>query len=99
MGLRGDAAVVGWAEWESERKHAGARAFQLEQWADLAALALADAGIAAHEVNGLVCCDLRESTDFVPATIAELSDLIRHDFGGRITRPLVVKLALGRKEQ
>ncbi|MDA3040445.1 MAG: thiolase family protein [Actinomycetota bacterium] len=71
MGLRGDAAVVGWAEWESERKHAGVRAFQLEQWADLAASALADAGIAAHEVNGLVCCDLRESTDFVPATIAE----------------------------
>ena len=71
MGLRGDAAVVGWAEWESERRHAGPRAFQLEQWADLSALALADAGIAATEVNGLVCCDLRESTDFVPATIAE----------------------------
>ena len=29
--------------------------------------------------------------------IAELSELIRRDFDGKITRPLVVKLALGRK--
>ena len=29
--------------------------------------------------------------------IAELCDLIRTDFGGRLLRPLVVKLALGRK--
>jgi acetyl-CoA C-acetyltransferase len=71
MGLRGNAAVVGYAEWPSERRHMGARAFQLEQWADLAAHALADAGIESREVNGLVCCDIRESTDFVPATIAE----------------------------
>ena len=70
-GLRGEAAVVGFAEWESERKHTGSRAFQVEQWADLAAQALADAGIDSSEVDGLVCCDLRESTDFVPATIAE----------------------------
>ncbi|MFT7598863.1 MAG: acetyl-CoA C-acetyltransferase [Acidimicrobiales bacterium] len=71
MGLRGDAAVVGFAEWQSERRHKGSRAFQLEQWADLASEALADAGIESGEVNGLVCLDIRESTDFVPATIAE----------------------------
>ena len=71
MGLRGDAAVVGYSEWKSERKHLGGRAFQIEQWAQLAAEALADAGIASSEVDGLVVSDLRESTDFVPATIAE----------------------------
>ena len=71
MGLRGDAAVVGYAEWQSERKHTGSRAFQIEQWAQLAAEALADAGIESHEVDGLVVSDLRESTDFVPATVAE----------------------------
>lgn len=71
MGLRGEAAVVGFAEWESERRHQGSRAFQLEQWADLAGQALADAGIASSEVDGLVCLDIRESKDFVPATIAE----------------------------
>jgi acetyl-CoA acetyltransferase len=70
-GLRGDAAVVGYSEWPSERKHLGGRAFQIEQWAQLAAEALADAGIASSEVNGLVVSDLRESTDFVPATVAE----------------------------
>lgn len=70
-GLKGDAAVVGYSEWSSERKYQGGRAFQIEQWAQLASEALADAGIASSEVNGLVVSDLRESTDFVPATIAE----------------------------
>jgi len=71
MGLRGDAAVVGFAEWPAERRHGGSRSFQLEQWAELAAIALADAGIASSEVNGIVTSDLRESADFVPATVAE----------------------------
>ena len=70
-GLRGDAAVVGYSEWQSERKRQGGRAFQIEQWAQLAAEALDDAGIASSEVNGLVVSDLRESSDFIPATIAE----------------------------
>ena len=70
-GLRGDAAIVGFAEWPSERKYQGPRSFQLEQWAELAAAALADAGIAPSEVDGLVALDVRESRDFVPATIAE----------------------------
>lgn len=72
MGLRGDAAVVGFAEHRSERRFTGTPRLSLEQWADLAAGALADAGIASHEVNGLVCAnDIRESPQFVPATIAE----------------------------
>jgi acetyl-CoA C-acetyltransferase len=72
MGLRGDAAIVGYAEHPAERRFTGTPSFSVEQWAELAALALADAGIDAREVNG-ICCggDIRESQMFVPATIAE----------------------------
>lgn len=72
MGLRGDAAIVGIAEHRAERPFVGTPTFTLEQWAELAALALVDAGIDAREVNG-ICCggDVRESAMFVPATIAE----------------------------
>lgn len=72
MGLRGDASIVGWAERRSERKFTGTPTTTLEQWADLAAAALADAGIDAREVDGIVCGnDIVESSQFVPATIAE----------------------------
>jgi acetyl-CoA C-acetyltransferase len=72
MGLRGDAAIVGFAEHRSERTFTGTPAFSLEQWADYAALALADAGISSSEVDGIVCAsDIRESSHFVPATVAE----------------------------
>ena len=70
-GLRGDAAIVGYSEWPSERRYQGPRSFQIEQWAQIAAEALDDAGIASSEVDGLVVLDLRESKDFVPATVAE----------------------------
>jgi acetyl-CoA acetyltransferase len=72
MGLRGDAAIVGYAEYAPERHFTGTPRFALEQWADLAALALADAGIDSREVNGVVCAgDVRESSMFMPATVAE----------------------------
>jgi acetyl-CoA acetyltransferase len=72
MGFRGDAAIVGVADYKTERTYTGPRQFSLEQWADLSALALADAGIASNEVNGLVCVgDVGESAMFHPATIAE----------------------------
>ena len=72
MGLRGDAAIVGIVEHRAERPFAGKPTFTLEQWAELAALALADAGVDSREVNG-ICCggDVRESAMFVPATVAE----------------------------
>ena len=60
-GLRGDAAIVGYSEWPSERRYQGPRSFQIEQWAQIAAEALDDAGIASSEVDGLVVLDLRES--------------------------------------
>jgi acetyl-CoA acetyltransferase len=72
MAFSGDAAVVGIAEYAPERRFTGDAKLSLEQWADLAALALDDAGIAASDVDGIVCAnDIRESQMFVPATIAE----------------------------
>jgi acetyl-CoA acetyltransferase len=72
MGLRGDAAIVGIAEYRPERKFTGTPTFSLEQWADLAAQALDDAGLDARDVNGIACAhDVRESGFFVPATVAE----------------------------
>jgi len=70
-GLRGEAAVVGFAEYKNERKYTGPRKFTIEQWADLAKLALDDAGLSARDVNGIVCSDIRESGMFTPATIVE----------------------------
>jgi acetyl-CoA C-acetyltransferase len=71
MGLHGDAAIVGYAEHRHVRKYTGTRKFTLEQWADLAALALADAGLRIADVNGIVCSDIREAGMFTPATIVE----------------------------
>ena len=70
-GLRGEAAVVGLAEWPAERRYDGPRAFTLEQWASLAREALEDAGLGLDDVDGLVCSDIREASMFVPATIVE----------------------------
>lgn len=71
MGLQGNAAVVGFAEFKHERKYTGERKFTIEQWADLAAMALADAGLEASDINGLVCSDIREAGMFTPATVVE----------------------------
>ncbi len=71
MGLRGDAAIVGFAEYPHQRKYDGPKKFTLEQWAELTALALEDAGLEAHDIDGLVCSDIRESGMFTPATVVE----------------------------
>jgi acetyl-CoA acetyltransferase len=72
VGIKGDAAIVGIAEWKSERHFSGTPMFSVEQWSELAAIALADAGIDSREVDGIVCAgDVRESWLFVPATVAE----------------------------
>lgn len=84
----GPAAIVGYAQHRPQRHFTGRRLFTLEQWADLAAEALADAGIEAREVDG-ICCggDIAESPRFVPATVAEycgwaVSFAERLDLGG-----------------
>ncbi|MBJ21227.1 MAG: thiolase family protein [bacterium] len=71
MGLDGNAAVVGVADWKPERKFTGTPQFNLEQWAELARETLEDAGIEAAEVDGLVTGGLAEAGSFVPATVAE----------------------------
>jgi acetyl-CoA acetyltransferase len=71
MTFRGEAVIAGVFEYPPERKYTGPRLLAIEQWAELARLALADARIDPREVDGLVCGDLRESEMFVPATIAE----------------------------
>jgi acetyl-CoA acetyltransferase len=70
--LRGDAAIVGIAELRPERHFTGTPRFSLEEWADLAARALDDAGIPADAVDGICCAgDIAETDGFVPATVAE----------------------------
>ncbi|MEQ8859618.1 MAG: thiolase family protein [Pseudomonadales bacterium] len=71
MGLRGEAAIVGIAEYPHRRKYDGPRKFTLEQWAELSALALADAGLEAHDIDGVACSDIREAGMFTPATVVE----------------------------
>lgn len=72
MGLRGEAAIVGYVELPPERLSTASPApFTLEQWAELAAAALADAGLPAESVNGIVTSHLGESEIFVPSTVAE----------------------------
>ncbi len=82
------AAIVGTAQHRPQRPFVGEPRFTIEQWADLAAEALADAGIDARDVDG-ICCggDIFESSRFVPATIAEhcgwsLGFAERVDLGG-----------------
>ena len=72
MGLRGEAAIVGYVELPSDRLSAAAPApFTLEQWAELAAAALADAGLTGEQVDGIVTSHLGESEIFVPSTVTE----------------------------
>ncbi|MGE0542537.1 MAG: thiolase family protein [Dehalococcoidia bacterium] len=82
MGLRGDAGIVGYAELKPER-HPARRSLSIEQWAELARLALADAGIASSEVDGLVTPAIRESASFVPSTVAEYLG-VRVNFAERV---------------
>jgi acetyl-CoA acetyltransferase len=71
MGLRGEAAIVGIAEYPHQRKYEGPRKFTLTQWAELTRMALDDAGLAIRDVDGLVCSDIREAAMFTPATVVE----------------------------
>lgn len=72
MGLRGEAAIVGYVELPPERMNKAAPApFTLEQWAELGSAALADAGLSGKLVNGIVTSHLAESEIFVPSTVAE----------------------------
>lgn len=71
MGLRGEAAVVGLAEWKPERRPTMPPIFSLEQWARLTREALDDAGLDPSDVDGICATNIGESDSFVPSTITE----------------------------
>lgn len=73
MGLKGNAAIVGAAQYKPEKYASAPRMFHLEQVADLAARALADAGLQASDLDGLVINgpQFHEASVFVPAMAAE----------------------------
>jgi acetyl-CoA acetyltransferase len=98
MGLRGEAAIVGFTELPPSRTPTEPLTFTLEQWATLSAAALADAGISATEVDGLVCSPLMESEIFVPSTIAEYLGVSANfaefvDLGGATAAAMVWRAA------
>ncbi|VVP69584.1 hypothetical protein PS910_00605 [Pseudomonas fluorescens] len=73
MGLNGQAAIVGCAQYKPEKYATAPRMFHLEQVADLAAQALRDAGLKATDIDGLVINgpQFHEASVFVPAMAAE----------------------------
>lgn len=72
-GLRGNAAIVGAAQYKPEKYQTAPQMFHLEQVADLAGQALADAGLEASDLDGLVINGphFHEASVFVPAMAAE----------------------------
>lgn len=73
MGIRGEAAIIGCAQYKPEKYATAPRAFHLEQIADLARLAVLDAGIEAHQLDGLIVTGsyFAEARHFVPAMVGE----------------------------
>jgi acetyl-CoA C-acetyltransferase len=71
MGLRGEAAIIGFVELAPERKASRPPMFSIEQYASLSQGVLHDAGVDPRVVDGLVCSGLAESRRFAPATLAE----------------------------
>ena len=73
MGLSGLAAIVGSAQYRPRRRAEAPAMFPLDQIADLASLALADAGLAPSQIDGLALSTLglTEARAFVPAMAGE----------------------------
>ncbi|MFT4084778.1 MAG: thiolase family protein [Nocardioides sp.] len=82
-GLRGEAAIVGIAELPAERKQTRPELFTIDQYAQLAAMTIQDAGLEASAVNGLVTHGIAESAMFAPATLSEYLGLPL-DYGERV---------------
>lgn len=73
MGLMGQAALVGVAQYKPEKYATAPRSFHLDQVADLAGVALADAGLELRDIDGLVILgpQFHEASMFVPAMVGE----------------------------
>ncbi|NVN49224.1 thiolase family protein [Mycolicibacterium hippocampi] len=82
-GLRGEAAIVGIAELPAQRKQTRPEQFTIDQYAALAAMVIADSGLDAAAINGLVCHGIAESAMFAPATLSEYLGM-PIDFGERV---------------
>jgi acetyl-CoA acetyltransferase len=97
-GLRGEAAIVGIAEWKPERTPTVPSRFTSEQWAFLAKEALDDCGISATQVDGIATSSVPEAGMFAPATIAEYCgwqvNFAEHvDLGGATAAAMVWRAA------
>ena len=81
MGLQGKAALVGAAQYKPEKYASAPRMFHLDQVAELAGLALADAGLELGDIDGLAVTGplFHEASMFVPAMIGEYLG-VRLDF-------------------
>ncbi len=73
MGWKGQAAIVGAAQYKPQKYSEAPQMFHLEQVADLAGQALADAGLKASDLDGMVINGphFHEASVFVPAMAAE----------------------------
>jgi acetyl-CoA acetyltransferase len=73
MGLQGKAALVGAAQYKPEKYASAPRMFHLDQVAELAGMALADAGLSLQQIDGLVVHgpQFHEAGMFVPAMVGE----------------------------
>lgn len=73
MGLKGEAAIVGAAQYKPEKYSTAPRQFHLEQVAELAGMALADAGLSLQDIDGLATVgpQFHEAGMFVPAMAGE----------------------------
>jgi acetyl-CoA C-acetyltransferase len=92
------AAIVGAAEYRARRASEPVSATSLEQAADLALLALADAGLALADVDGIAVRGVYVADQFVPATVAEYLGVTigfgeTPDLGGAIAAGMVWRAA------
>ena len=101
MGLKGEAAVVGCAQYRPEKYATAPRVFHLEQVADLARQALHDAGLKSADVDGLVIHgpQFHEAAMFVPAMCAEHLGLHLNfaevvDMGGTTSVTMISRAAM-----
>lgn len=73
MGVQGLAAIVGTAQHRPQRRQDAPRAFPLDQVAELGGMAMADAGLAPSQIDGLSVASVgfTEVRMFVPAMVGE----------------------------
>lgn len=99
QGLRGNAAIVGIAEFAPERKSTR-RFMGIEAYSELARLALDDAGLTIRDVDGILTGhNLQEARMFIPATLIEAMGIESHfsetlDLGGATGAGAVLRAAM-----